>query len=240
WLERPAEPLDPALAILYMHGFGSRQDGEKAVFFRRRALADGIAFCSFDFRGHGESGGELGELTLSRNLEDAARVHRWLAARGFRRLVLMGSSMGGATGLWHAAAGAAGIAAGIHVAPALGLAEAMLEAVGPEAARRWQETGHHTFASELVTCDLGWGLIEDLRRYDRRRLASDYRVPTLIFQGCRDDSVDWRQVLDFAVACEGAAVELHLFADGDHRLIPWTEHMWRLARSFLAARGVVA
>jgi len=81
--------------FLYLHGFGSEQSGEKAEFFRARALAAGFGFCSFDFQGHGLSGGEMAGLTLTRNLEDVGRVHAFLRERGCGRLILTGSSMGG-------------------------------------------------------------------------------------------------------------------------------------------------
>jgi len=75
-------PPDARLCFLYLHGFGSVQTGEKADFFRQRALESGFAFCSFDFQGHGRSGGTMGGLTLTRNLGDVGRVHDWLRQRG--------------------------------------------------------------------------------------------------------------------------------------------------------------
>ncbi len=101
---RLAEPeLGSELVVLYLHGFGSRQSGEKADFFRRQLLGRGLAVCSFDFQGHGESGGSMLELTLSRNLQDISRANDFLRQRGYQRVVLMGSSMGGASALWYAA-----------------------------------------------------------------------------------------------------------------------------------------
>src|SRR3954466_13822568 len=86
--------------FLYLHGFGSEQSGEKAEFFRARAQGSGFGFCSFDFQGHGLSGGDMLGLTLTRNLEDVGRVHAFLRDRGCGRLLLLGSSMGGGTALW--------------------------------------------------------------------------------------------------------------------------------------------
>ncbi|HYE76838.1 MAG TPA: alpha/beta hydrolase, partial [bacterium] len=52
-------PGGGSLCLLYLHGFGSDQWGEKAEFFRDRALAAGFGFCSLDFQGHGRSGGTM-------------------------------------------------------------------------------------------------------------------------------------------------------------------------------------
>jgi pimeloyl-ACP methyl ester carboxylesterase len=245
----PAGEDGPApLCFLYMHGFGSEQSGEKAEFFRERALAAGFAFCSFDFQGHGLSGGSLRDLTLSRNLADAALVHGWLRDRGHARLCLLGSSMGGGTGLWYAARclegtegteGAGEIVAGLHIAPALDLERGLLAWAGPERARVWEETGVIHFRNAFVSCELGWCLIEDLRRFPAEDLLTRYRTPTLLIQGKHDDSVPWKSVVDFAVRSVYEGIDLHLFADGDHRLTDRKARLWDLMLEFLRGRGVV-
>ena len=194
-LDRPATTLDPTLAVLYMHGFGSRKSGDKATFFRRRFLQFGLAFCALDFQGHGDSGGNLADLTLSRNLADIGRAHGHLRSLGYSRLVFFGSSMGAAAALWYAALHPEDVAAAVHIAPALAMDESLLERVGPAAARRWQQEGTLYFPHEQAPTELHWELIEDLRRFDLERLKALYRSPTLIFQGQRDASVPWRHRL---------------------------------------------
>ena len=237
--DRPAVAAAPALCILYLHGFGSHQAGEKAEFFRQCALAAGFAFCSFDFEGHGESGGAMRDLTLTRNLANIARVHAWLRRRGEERLCLMGSSMGGGSALWYCALHPESIVAGIHLAPALDLDRGLLAWAGEAGARRWQETGTLDFRNEVVACELGWELIEDLRRHPTAALAARYRTPALLLQGQRDASVPWRGVAEFAALGTGA-VELHLFADGDHRLTDRKHRLWDLMVEFLQGRGLLA
>jgi pimeloyl-ACP methyl ester carboxylesterase len=232
--ERPGAP-----GILYLHGFGSAQSGEKADWFRRCALDDGLAFCSFDFQGHGLSGGGLLDLTLTRNLEDIARVHGWLRERGRERLILIGSSMGGGSALWYQALHPEGIVAGLHIAPALELEKSLLAWAGPERARTWEETGAIAFRNELVECELGWGMIEDLRAHSLDRLASLPFAPTLLLQGRRDESVPWRGVVDFAARCTGRPIDLHLFVDGDHRLADRKDRLWELMLEFLRGRNLI-
>lgn len=222
------EPVsrDPPLAILYLHGFGSRQEGEKATYFRARALASGWAFCSFDFRGHGASEGTMRDVTLSRNLEDVAAVRAWLAARGYPRVALFGSSMGGATALWHAARRPAGVVAAALIAPAIGMAAGMESWAGRDGLERWQREGSIRYRSEFVDCELGWGLMEDLRRYALDELIRRYRTPTVIFQGKLDDAVDWREVAAFVAKLPPEAVDLRLFDRGGHRLTERMDELW--------------
>lgn len=237
-LDFPAVPTDAVL--LYCHGFASSQEGAKAEFFRARALSAGLAFCSFDFQGHGKSGGAMFDLTLDRNLADLGRVQDALAARGLSRIVLFGSSMGAGTGLYFACRRPERIVAAVHVAPALEMDRGLLRLVGPAKARRWEEEGKVLFEHELGAYDLSWEVIENLRSYDPAELASGYKTPTLIFQGLRDESVDWRSVADFVASAGGGPpdIELHLFAAGDHRLLEQLPALWELAEAFLRRRGV--
>jgi pimeloyl-ACP methyl ester carboxylesterase len=228
--------------FLYLHGLGSDQSGEKAEYFRAQALAAGLPFCSFDFQGHGLSGGSMADLTLTRNLEDIARVHDRLRERGHERICLIGSSMGGGSGLWYSALhpeAAAQIVAGLHIAPALDIESGLVAWAGPERLRLWEETGTIRFRNDFVDCDLGWCLIEDLRAHPLDDLLQRYRTPTLLLQGKKDTSVPWRSVIDFATRCRWEGVELHLFTDGDHRLTAYKDRLWGLMAEFLRGRHMI-
>jgi uncharacterized protein len=237
--DTPPGDAPAPFCFLYLHGFGADQSGEKASFFRVRALEAGFAFCSFDFQGHGQSGGALRDLSMTRNLEDIGRVHAWLRERGHRRLCLLGSSMGGGAALWYSARHPESILAGLYIAPALELERALLQWAGPEGTRRWQETGSIHFRNDLVSTDLDWSLIEDLRGYPVDDLLPLYRTPALLLQGRRDESVPWRGVVDFATRCPFKSIDLHLFADGDHRLNDRKDRLWSLMLEFLQGRGIL-
>ncbi len=221
-------------ALLYLHGFGSAQAGEKADFFRDRALAAGYRFASFDFRGHGKSGGNLSDLTLSRNLEDVESVR---ADLGWERFALIGSSMGGATALWYAAQNPQRVTAALLIAPALEMEKGLLTWAGPERAERWQREGTIRFDNGFVESDLAWPLIEDLRRYPRTQLQEQLQTPTLIFQGRMDASVPYADVVDFVARCRYRKIELRLYADGDHRLTDRKEELWRGMAEWLGRVG---
>lgn len=240
------------LAVLYFHGFGSSQDGDKATFFRRRFLESGVTMASIDFRGHGTSSGSLYDLSLTRNLEDIAHARRFVHGLGYRRFVLFGSSVGGASALWHVATDdtdqAQGtetlgteslgtIAGAVHIAPALDLRSQLETSLGDDGIAAWRRDGSMLLPHEKTPAEIAWTMMDDLARYAARDLATRYRTPTLIFQGTRDTSVSWRAVLDFVAACQ-APIELHLITDGDHRLVDRLDHLWRLTHSFLVARGI--
>ncbi len=253
---RRAAPGADGLAVLYFHGFGSSQDGDKASFFRRRFFEAGVTMASIDFRGHGASSGSLFDLSLTRNLEDIARTRRFAHDAGFSRFVLFGSSVGGASALWHAASGVEvpgaetlGAAAADHsvpgavvgalcIAPAIDLRTQLRLSLGNEGLARWRRDGSMLLPHEKTPAEIAWTLMEDLERFSPSDLAQRFRTPSLIFQGTNDTSVSWRSVLDFVDACD-APIELHLMTDGDHRLVDRLDHLWRLTHSFLETRGIL-
>ncbi|MEM9292945.1 MAG: alpha/beta hydrolase [Acidobacteriota bacterium] len=226
-------------AVLYLHGFGSSQLGEKAIFFRYLFDAIGWPFLSLDFRGHGDSDGEMEGLTLSRCVEDAEAGLRELWRRGARRVLLFGSSMGGRVALELAARGVAGVGepevkALVAIAPAVDMLERTEARAGAEGLAHWQSAGAVEVVTEVVSCSLGWGWVEDLRRRDVEGLASRLAVPSLFFQGKLDDTVSWQAVDRFAKAAKGL-ITLDLFPDGDHRLLNHKETLAERTVEFLTS-----
>jgi len=174
------------------------------------------------------------ELSLSRNLEDVAAARRFLVERGYRRLALFGSSMGGATALWEGARRPEGIVASALIAPAIGLRAALERWAGPSGLERWRREGVIRYGDERVDCELGWQLIEDLRRHPLEELIAAYQLPTLIFQGKLDDTVDWREVDGLAERLGPGVVDLRLFDGAGHRLTDRLPGLWGLARDHFA------
>jgi alpha-beta hydrolase superfamily lysophospholipase len=87
-LFRPAGP--PAGALLVCHGAGSRKENHELM--GEQAAAAGLAALTFDFRGHGESGGVLDPGAWR---DAAAAGERLLAESGAPWLAARGASMGG-------------------------------------------------------------------------------------------------------------------------------------------------
>ena len=239
FVSRPRPETRMAKWVLYMHGFGSSQQGDKAEFFRGKCMRAGLYFASFDFQGHGLSGGSVRDLTITRCLRDVERVRQHLATVwpfAERPPILMGSSMGGLVGLWSAVLQEA--AAGAFVAPALGLDDSFPALIGEEGMRRWQESGILPITNEMGTFELGWSFVEDLRSKRPEHLLELHRLPTIIFQGKLDDRVSWKQVEQFADMTSDST-RLVLFAAGDHRLLGEKETIWSEIGSFLTELGLV-
>jgi pimeloyl-ACP methyl ester carboxylesterase len=96
----PADGSAPDLGFVVAHGFtGSwRRPGSRAIV---SALAEAGGVVSFDFRGHGSSGGR--STVGDREVLDLDAAVGWARHLGYRRLVPVGWSMGAGVVIRHAA-----------------------------------------------------------------------------------------------------------------------------------------
>ena len=225
----------------FVHGLGSNRRGDKALYFTQRFIAEGWGFITLDLRGHGDSGGEMRELSLSRCLADLSAALAWVReqAPGSPPPVLIGSSMGGAVAAWQHMADPGSTGPLVFIAPSLQFPGSLAWQLGPAAMEAWKREGVRVFESDWITLEIGINLMEDALDYDPQRLLKGFSAPALIFHGMKDDAVDWRASLSFVEDCPCPQLELVLLKDGDHRL---TDHkaflfdtLWAWLRSREAA-----
>ena len=93
---QPQAPGNVLAHFVWLGGYRSDMSGTKAVELAGLAARLGTACVRFDYSGHGASGGAFTDGTISRWLEEAlAVIDHAVKTLGSRRLVLVGSSMGG-------------------------------------------------------------------------------------------------------------------------------------------------
>ena len=208
-------------SLIYLHGFASSPRSSKARLFADRAATAGIAFACPDLNEP-----EFRTLTVSRMIDS---VERTIADLPEGPVALVGSSLGAFVAL-HAAARHSGARADrrpidrlIFLAPALDLVPGFEREVGPDQVRRWQATDAYTVFhySDNQPRELAWAFMEDARRYDA--FAVSLPVPTLIYQGRRDEVVAPEAVERWAASRPW--VTLRLVDDG-HQLLAHVEQMW--------------
>ncbi len=219
-------------AIVWVHGFGSHRGGEKAEAIREECRHRQWAFAAFDFRGHGESSGEMRELRASRLLEDLEAVRGFLEARGHSRLGLIGSSMGGFASAWFAARNPAQVLGCVLIAPAFRFLQRRWESLTEEQRTQWQRTDSLEVQSAWVKAELGYGFAEERDAFQMDALAARWATPALIFHGMADDIVPVSNSLDFLMSTDYSGIEVRVFKDGDHRLTAYKEEIANEAARF--------
>ncbi len=202
------------VVVIYAHGFLSSKN-TRAVPGFLEALARRIDVIAFDFRGHGESTGRVtfgaGELV------DLDCLVRHARALGYRQVITVGSSMGGATVLRHA-----GLVGGVD-----GVATIGAFAVGRPFSRPVTALAMHlAFHSAPGRAWLRWAFGTRVGRRDVEiaqpidlveRIAP---TPLLLIHGAWDPLIPWREAAAlFARAGEPKEIAIIPRGGHDHPLL---------------------
>ena len=224
-LTRPAAattaPAAPAL--VWLGGYRSDMSGTKALEMDALAAEKGLAAIRFDYSGHGASGGEFRQGTISRWLEEALAVIDHAAPPS---LVLVGSSMGGWIALRLAqelARRGTGprLAGMVLIAPAPDFTIELIEPNLSEAERAslaergyFEEPSEYSPEPNIFTR----ALIEDGRANRVLTGIIETGCPVHILQGMADPDVPHAHALKLMEFLPADDVVLTLVRDGDHRL----------------------
>jgi pimeloyl-ACP methyl ester carboxylesterase len=218
-----------AASVVYLHGFASSPRSSKARFFAERVAGAGLAFVCPDLNAP-----DFRTLTVTRMLD---QVDAAIDAMPPGPVTLVGSSLGAFVALHAAERRAARPSGGDHpvdrlllLAPAVDLVPSLEQEYGPERLRAWEATDRFEVFhyAENRPIDLAWRFMDDARRYDA--FALRLQVPTLIFQGTRDDVVSPGSVERWVAGRPW--VTLRLVDDG-HQLAESLEALWAGAAALL-------
>ena len=220
-------------SVVFAHGLGSTRSGEKAQALETECGRRGWNFAAFDFRGHGQSDGNLLGLSGSCLIEDLEAITRMVAMRIGGPLFLVGSSMGGWTAAWVAARNPERIVACAFVAPAFRFME--WNTLSERERQDWRRTGRIRIGSEPAVMELGSGLLQESALYPYEVLLHRFRTRSLVFHGMQDDLIPYSDSIDFAARCAAADVESRVLKDGDHRLNSHKSMIARAACEFFSA-----
>jgi pimeloyl-ACP methyl ester carboxylesterase len=229
---RIAIALQPAAAgnglahFVWLGGYRSDMSGTKAVELAGLAARLGTGCLRFDYSGHGASGGAFVDGTISRWLEESlAAIKHAAGAIGARRIVLVGSSMGG----WIALRAVAELArqsdieiAGlVLIAPAPDFTSELIEPKLTDAERtalaergQFEEPTPYGPDPNIYTLKL----IEDGRNNRVLTGAIETGCPVHILQGMADPDVPYGHAVRLMEHLSGDDVVLTMIRDGDHRL----------------------
>ena len=208
-------------AVFWLSGFMSDMTSTKVGALSDWAYVQGYAMLRFDYSGHGVSEGSLLQATVGDWLEEAAAM---LALAGSRRIVLVGSSLGGWIALLLARAlakaGDRRLAGLVLIAPAWDMTEKLMwERMSAKTRAKVETEGVYYAPSNYDDpYPLTKILIEEGRNHLLAEGGIEVAAPVRILQGMRDEDVPWQHALALMELLKGEDVELTLVKDGDHRL----------------------
>jgi pimeloyl-ACP methyl ester carboxylesterase len=218
---------DNALAhFVWLGGYRSDMTGTKAAELAALAGRLGTGCVRFDYSGHGASGGAFADGTISRWLEETlAVIDHTSNMLAMKRLVLVGSSMGG----WIALRAIAElqkrsdvtVSGLVLIAPAPDFTSELIEPNLTEAERtalaergQFEEPTPYGPDPNIYTLKL----IEDGRRNRVLDGVIETGCPVHILQGMADPDVPYAHAMRLMEHLSGDDVVLTMIRDGDHRL----------------------
>lgn len=209
--------------LVWLGGYRSDMRGTKAEMLDRWASEAGRTSTRFDYSGHGESGGDFAQGTISRWLEEGLGVFRRVAMGPH---VLVGSSMGAWIALRMvqelAKTGEGGRVCGLLLlAPAPDFTVDLVEpGLTEEQHRQLQSRGFFEEPSQYSPEPNIYtrALIEDGRRNRVLDGIIDTHCPVHVIQGMADPDVPYEHALKLVEHLPADDVTLSLVRDGDHRL----------------------
>lgn len=218
---RRQEGGEPGLA--WLGGYRSDMLGAKAEALAKWARENGRAYLRHDYSGHGESGGEFRDGTISRWLEESLAVFR---AFSTGRQILVGSSMGAWIALrmiqeLQKSDEGSRVAGLILLAPAPDFTVELMEPkLTKKQKRALQDQGFIEEPSDYSPEPNIYtrALFEDGRRNRVLDGMIDTHCPVYILQGMADPDVPHTHALKLVQHMPADDVTVSLIPDGDHRL----------------------
>ena len=210
--------------LFWLGGFKSDMDGSKAEALAALARDTRRSSLRFDYSGHGASGGNFADGTISAWLAQA--LHMFTRHAPGRRIIV-GSSMGGwlALLLYRALrendpAAARRVAGMVLIAPAADMTADLMWDIFPDNVKEEiAEKGVHLRPSLYgEPYPITAGLITDGERHLLLKSGLQCDYPVRILQGDTDPDVPPDHALKVFHALSGGDITLTLVKGGDHRL----------------------
>lgn len=210
--EAPTGPIG-----IFVHGFLSDSGGTKSMALAEHARAQGRAWLRFDQRGHGSSDGTVRALRLSRLRADLEAV---VDAFAPRRVILVGSSMGGWLSVLAAQARPAQVAGLLLIAPAFNFIRHHFRALPAKEREAWARAGVRRFDSRYggPSYELEYGVVADAEDLDVLQGPLALACPVVVVHGEQDEAVPVSISEDFIARGVTPYCEFHRIPGGDHRL----------------------
>jgi len=203
---------------IYLHGFRSHSNGEKAMWIAQHAISMDRSWLRFDLRGHGISDGALKDQIISSGLTDLLRVIDWL---GDRPLVLHGSSMGSWISLLAAMRRKPRISGMMLIAPAFNYVQNNLSTLPEQIQQKWQSETYMSFPDAYgeEPYSLRYDIMQDAEQYDVMNGDISIDVPLHIVHGENDPIIPIANTDKFIRHAQLPELIFERIPNGDHRLM---------------------
>jgi len=214
----------PFPAIILGHGLSvGRKSSTNRMIINHSLIKEKYIVLSFDMYGHGESDGELKNVTPKnpiRDIEAAIKFVKSYKLVDKNRIGLFGSSYSGIGAVKNASLDKS-IKVLVLRSPALDYEEVRLGQIGPYGIEAWEKLGimyvcHRTDRKGYI---LKYKFFQDAQKEKGYKYAPLIKAKTLIVVGDKDDYVPVNQSMDFYKKLKTKDKKLVIIKGCDHHYI---------------------
>lgn len=207
------------VGVMFLGGFMSDMQGGKATMLEAACREANLPFTRMDYGGHGQSEGAFADGTIGLWLSHAQAVFDHVASK---RMVLVGSSMGGWMMLLLALRRPEQVCALVGIAAAPDFTENLMwDAFSPEQKHEMASTGR-IMLPNCMPGESDYPITQALITEGRDHLLMNDRIdidcPVHLLHGMQDPDVPWQLSVELAEKLTREDVAITLVKDGDHRM----------------------
>ena len=183
------EPNEKCPLVILMHGLMMTKECDLIKMIASKLQEKGIASIRFDFEGHGQSGGELEEMTVPKEIIDAMRIFEYALSLDYiENISLLGHSQGGVVaGMLAGELGTENIKSLVLMAPAAILKDGALS--GDTLGLHFDPHKIPKFIS-YEEYRIGREYFETAQKLPIYETTAHFKGPACIIQGKADEVVD--------------------------------------------------
>lgn len=214
-------PDNPTNLAFIAHGQGGFIEQKHIEAFTQAFLENDYRVVRFDATNSiGESGGKIEDVTTTNYLKDLEDVITWARSQDWFKepFALCGHSMGGMSTALYAENHPEQISLLIPASAVINY-ELSASTRDPNFLKNWQEKGYDdqpSFSKPGVMKRVGWGYMEDLKKYNLLKNADKLTMPVLMMAGDKDNGTPIRHQKLLLDAIPSENKKLIEVKDADH------------------------
>ena len=203
--------------VVFLHGFKSDLEGEKPKALYRFCKKNNIGFLALEYSGHGKSYGKFEEGTISSWTQDVKKVIKKKIKR--KKIILVGSSMGGWIGLNLFKYMNNKILAFVGIAPAPEFLDRLMwKNFTLKVKKQIKNEKFHIFNHGGFEYNISYNLIKDGRKNKVFNKNFKNKIFVTILHGKKDDVVPIYISKKIMKVFKNAKKKLIIIKNGDHSL----------------------
>ena len=205
------------ICVLFLHGFKSDLEGDKPKTIFKFCKKNKIGFLALEYSGHGKSYGKFENGTITSWTEDTKKIIKKKISK--KKLIIVGSSMGGWIGLNLFKLFKKNIIAFVGIAPAPEFLDRLMwKKFTNKVKRQLIKDKFHKFNHGGYEYNISYNLIKDGRKNKIFNQTFNNKIFLTIFHGQKDDVVPISISRKILKIFTKAKKKLIIVKRGDHSL----------------------